>query len=276
MPVAPSPSARAPRYEDITESTGSRVTREGASMLYSRYAFAASKAKGGRVLEIGCAGGQGLGLLAKQARSVIGGDYSAVLLRRAQETYGGRFPLAQLSVEALPFRAASFETVIFFEASYYVKDMNRGFDEIARVLSTGGTALFVNANPERPDFIRSPHSHQYHSASEFREALSRRGFDVVVEAAFPTVPADRSVGARVVASVVSFVRRVLERLHLVPKTLRGRALLKRIVYGRLPLVPGELADNYAPMAPRIPVSPSNVRDFKVLYVTATKRPSPSP
>jgi SAM-dependent methyltransferase len=242
-------------------------------MLYSRYAFAASQAKGGRVLEIGCAGGQGLGLLAKRARSVVGGDYSAVLLRRARETYGARFPLVQLSVEALPFRGASFETVVFFEASYYVKDMARGFDEIARILSSGGTALFVNANPERPDFIRSPHSHQYHTASEFREALSRRGFDVVVEAAFPTVPPERSGVARVVASTVSVVRRVLERLRLVPKTLRGRALLKRIVYGKLPVVPGELPDNYAPTAPRIPVDSSNARNFKVLYVTATKRGS---
>ena len=136
-------------------------------MLTSRYEYAASLANDRRVLEVGCAAGQGFGLLQKASRFLVGGDYSMPLLESAHRHYGTRVPLARLSVEALPFAADSFDLVLFFEASYYVPDMNAAFDEIARVLSPTGVVVFVNANPERPDFIRSPHSHHYHSAAEF-------------------------------------------------------------------------------------------------------------
>lgn len=167
-----------PRFEDVTETTGIPLSAEGADMLYTRYGLARDLAGGRRVLELGCGAGQGLGLIASRARSVMGGDYSDALLRRARRHYGSRIPLVRLSAEALPFRDGAFEVVIFFEATYYVPNMGRAFWEIARVLAPGGTVLFANANPERPGFIRSPYSTHYHTADEFRAALGQLGFDV--------------------------------------------------------------------------------------------------
>lgn len=266
MSIAPSKAADAPRYEDITETTDTPITREAASMLYSRYHFAATRSEGRRVLELGCAAGQGLGLISARAASVVGGDYSAALLDKARDHYGARVPFVQLSAEALPFRTDSFDVVLFFEATYYVPDMNRAFDEIARVLGREGRVLFVNANPERPDFIRSPHSHRYHSAREFREALQARGFRVTTEAAYPVALVNGGLGARVIGTTLSLARRVLEGLHLVPRTLRGRARLKRLIFGPLPVVPPELPADYAEVAPRVPVTGDTVPGFKVLYV----------
>jgi hypothetical protein len=148
-----------------------------------------------------------------------------------------------------------------------VADVDRGFDEIARVLAPGGTALFVNANPERPDFIRSPHSVQYHSAEQFRDALSRRGFEVEVEGAFPV---EHSVGHGSGATIrlMALARRILEGLGLVPRNLRGRARLKRLVYGKQRAVPAELADGFGSIAPRTRVANGHAGGYKVLYVTA--------
>ena len=261
----------APAYEDITETTGIPVSDEGADMLTSRYEYAASLASGRRVLEVGCAAGQGLGLLAAAARSVVGGDYSMPLLASAKAHYGARIPFTRLSVEALPFPAASFDLVLFFEASYYVPDMEAGFDEIARVLTPGGIVVFVNANPERPDFIRSPHSHHYHTGDEFRTALVNRGFDVRVEAAFPVIEQSPSLRRRVLGRAVPVARRALESLHLVPRTLRGRARIKRLVMGKLRVVPAELPRGFGRVVDRDPVSQAPVPTHKVLYVTGVKR-----
>jgi SAM-dependent methyltransferase len=258
--------AAQPRFEDITETTGVPLTPEGAEMLYTRYALAADAAEGRRVLELGCGAALGFGLMGRRARRLVGGDFSAALLAEARAHYHQRFPFVRLSAEELPFRSCSFDLVVFFEATYYVPRMERAFQEIARVLAPGGRALFANANPERPDFIRSPHSTHYHTADELRAALEGEGFQVTTSAAFPIVPQRRGAPARVAARALAGLRRGLEAAGLVPRTLRGRARLKRLLYGRLPTTPAEVPEAFAPAAALEPVPPGAVRQHKVIYV----------
>lgn len=239
-------------------------------MMYTRYHVAAGLAAGGRVLELGCGAGQGFGLIARNAKTLIGGDYSRELLRSARDHYGDRIPLVQLSADSLPFATASFDLVLFFEASYYVPSMEKGFAEIARVLAPAGRVLFVNANPERPDFISSPHSVHYHSADEFRSALEGHGFSVGVEGAFP-VDEDQGERSPIAAMALSVARRILEILHLVPRTLRGRARIKRLLYGnKLVMVPPELQVGFSEVVTREPLSHGAARRHKVLYVNAER------
>lgn len=258
-------AATAPTFEALTETTGTPVSPEGASMLYTRYAHAASLAAGRRVLELGCGSGQGLGLLRAAGRFCVGADLDRALLQRARAHYGGGIPLVRMTAEALPFRDSSFDLVLFFEALYYVPDAGRSLDELARVTAPGGTLVIVNANPERPDFIRSPHSTHYHTGAELVRELEGRGLSVTLEGAFP-VSADRSAASR----LISTVRRFLEAAGLVPRTLRGRAALKRLVYGRLPVLPAEIEPGFAEPAPRIPLEPGAARGYKVLYTTARR------
>lgn len=260
----------APRFEDLTETTGLPLSPEGAVMMYTRYHVAAAMSRGRRVLELGCGAGQGFGLLLATAAHVVGGDYSGPLLTQARRHYGARVPLVRLSADALPFASASFDLVLLFEASYYVPDMERAFDDIARVLAPGGQVLFVNANPERPDFITSPHSVHYHSADEFRAALAARGFAVETAGAFPEASRDRTAKDRTVAVATSLARRALEALGLVPTTLQGRARLKRLLHRRMPLVPSELPAGFAEVAPRTPLEGGRQPGFKVLYVSGTR------
>jgi len=255
-------SAGVPRFEDVTETTGTPVTAEGAAMMATRYQFAAELARGKRVLELACGSGQGLGLVGRAAARLVGGDLSAPLLRQARAHYGPRVPLVRLSAESLPFAAGAFDVALCFEASYYIPHMEQAFRELARVVSAGGTVAFVNANPERPDFITSPHSVHYHTADEFRAAFGALGFGVSVEGAFP-VEQHRGRGR-----AASLARRVLEGLGLVPRTLRGRARLKRLVYRTLHELPPELGDGFATVAPRVAVAAGPVTGFKVIYVIA--------
>ena len=264
--------AQPPRFEELTETTGIPLTPEGASMMYTRYWYAAQLAEGRTVLELGCGAGQGFGLLSATAGSVIGGDVSLPLLRAGRSHYQDRFPLVQLSAESLPFRDQSVSLVLFFEASYYVLDMRSAFAEIARVLTPDGISLFVNANPQREDFIRSPRSAHYHTADEFRSEFNAVGMTATVCGAFEVEPGGTGLLNQLVDKVVPIGRRILEGLGLVPKTLQGRARLKRLLYRRLACVPAELRTDFAPVSPRIPVQTGPVNGYKVIYVTAEKKP----
>lgn len=256
---------QAPSFGGLTEAPGGQASPEGAAMLFSRYAHAAEQAEGRRVLEVGCGPGLGLGLLASRASFAVGGDYDEGLLRVARTTYGPGTPLVRLDAQALPFRDGSFDVALFYEGSYYVPDMERAFDELGRVLSADATLLFVNANPERLDFIRSPLSVHYHTAQEFQSALAARGFEVAVRGAFPVSEA----GA--VARLASLARRVAERLGLIPRTLAGRALLKRLLVRRMVPIPDRIPVDVAAPAPldEIPAGQQATR-WKVIYVTARR------
>jgi SAM-dependent methyltransferase len=265
---APAP----PRFEQLTETTGIPLTDEAAEMMYTRYAVGARLADGKRVLELGCGAGQGLGLLDATANLTVGGDYSKALLSSGRTHYGDRVPLVRLSADRLPFTKAAFDVVLFFEASYYVPDMRSAFEELNRVLRPGGTVLFVNANPERPDFIPSPHSVHYHSADQFRAALEQLGMAVKLEGAFPVAESPAG-SARWVQLPIAAARWLLHTLGLVPKTLRGRARLKRLVYRNLREVPPELPQGFAREAPRVPLGGGGAKGFKALYVSGTKAAS---
>lgn len=241
-------------------------------MIATRYALAAEMASGRRTLELACAAGHGLGLVARTARNVVGADINAPMLARAQAHYRGRIPLARVSATALPFADGSFDCVLCLEASYYVPDFERCLDEIWRVTAPGAHLLFVNANPERPDFIRSPHSRHYHSADEFRALLTARGWIAETSAAYPLDPPGDGARARLTAALRTSARRVLEALHLVPRTLAGRARLKRLLGKKLRSMPAEIDVAFAPRAVVTPVPPGAVRGYQVIFVTA-RRPS---
>lgn len=260
------------RYDLVTETTGIEVTEEGASMIATRYELAASYGRGRRVLELGCGAGLGFDLLGRDAALVVGADYSAELLGSAQQQYGSKFPLIRLSAENLPFDAGAFDVVVCFEMSYYIRDARQAFAEVHRVLAPGGVVLFANANPERPDFIRSPYSTHYHTGDEFRAELSRVGFSVNVHGAFPVSAA--SDKRSLMTAVLPVARRILEALRLVPRTIEGRARLKRLIFGSLRRLPATLPPNFAPVATRAPVPPGAIRDYKVLFVTGTKTSLP--
>jgi SAM-dependent methyltransferase len=264
------PPTAPPRFEDLTETTGIPLSPEGARMMFTRYSVAQALSRGKRVLEIGCGSGQGLGMLGQEAASLVGSDFSMPLLRKAHEHYRNRVALVCLSADALPFRPESFDLILCFEASYYVPNMEQALDEIASALAKDGTILFVNANPERPDFIPSPYSVHYHSADEFRAALSARGFKVRVMGAFPIAQSESGLVSGFVGAASSLARQMLEAFGLIPKTLRGRARLKRLLYGKLPTVPTELTPGFSDVADCTSLSPGPQRDYKVIYVQAAR------
>lgn len=238
-------------------------------MMTTRYVTAADQATGRRTLELACASGPGLGLISQSATYLVGADINAAMLQRARRHYGERIPLVQLSAEGLPFKAGAFDFVLLLEASYYVPDLERALDEMDRVLSDTGRIMFVNANPEREDFIKSPYSHVYHSADQLRARLTARGFRVEVFGAFPIEVAGQN-GASLKSTILKTARRTLETLRLVPRTLEGRARLKRLLGQKLRYVPGEIGAGFGTAHRLTAVGPGLLRGYKVFYMIANR------
>jgi len=266
---AADPSARVKMtdpFEGLSEATGIPVSVEGASMMTTRYLVAAEIAVGRRTFELACASGPGLGLLDRGSAVTVGGDINQAMLARARGHYGDRISLIRLSAERLPFTSNGFDFVTFLEASYYVPDLPAALAEIKRVLSPGGKVLLVNANPARPDFIPSPHSHRYHTAFEMSQLLTDLGFLTTTWGAFPVTD-----GGSVRRRFSRIARNLLTALGLVPKTLKGRARLKKLLGVQSRSVPAEIDESFGTRGRLCELTNANHSSFKVFYVEGKLR-----
>lgn len=222
-------------YSSVTEVAGEMVRRDALEKMVARYSFAASRSVGRDVLEVACGSGQGLGLIHRSASRVVAGDYTFGLIREAAVRYGGRVAFSCFDGQALPYREDTFDLVLCYEAIYYLPDAPRFFAEAARVLRPGGELIIVTVNPSWPGFNPSPHSTRYYRGPELHELLERHGFAAEVHGAF----VERGAGPA--KRVVELIRRIAVSMHLVPRTMRAKRLLKRVFYGRLIKLPPELA-----------------------------------
>ena len=104
------------------------------------------------VLEIGCGGGQNSIVLMKWgARSVTGIDQSEAQLRYAKKLAQKEKAVVHLlraDMEDLHmFRNSTFDLVVSSHAFDYAENLNRVFQETARVLRKGGRFVFCMLNP---------------------------------------------------------------------------------------------------------------------------------
>lgn len=251
-------------YSSVTEVTGVPISSEALAMMWTRYAVAGDHAVGRDVLEVGCGSGQGLGYLASRARLLVGGDYTERLLHDARRHYGDRVHLVCLDGQMLPFCDAQFDVVIFYEAVYYLAEPEAFVRECRRVLRRGGKALICSANCQWVGFNPSPYSRRYYTAGELQALLEQHGFDVQMFGAFP-----EQVHS-VLGHSVRALRRLAVRLHLIPKTMRGKVLLKRLFYGPLVTLGPELQPGMVERAALVPLcTGQSAADFKVIYAIAT-------
>lgn len=253
-------------FTTVSESQGTLISREAMDMARTRYTFAAELCRGKRVLEVACGPGAGLGMLAAQALRVVGADYTFSLLRQGAAHYKGRIPLVRLDAGHLPFGADTFDVVVLFEAIYFLPDVPAFLASCHRVLGPGGTLVIGTVNPAWDAFNPSPHSTRYWSAEELDALARAQGFKPELYAAFPA--SDASLRGQITA----VVKRLAVRYHLMPRTMKGKAFLKRVAFGRLDRFPAELgAGTGTYHEPTALADARSASGFKVLYVKARKR-----
>jgi len=254
---------QAPDFSSVTELPQQGATRMQMSMLRTRYGWAAQYTPGKDVLEVACGAGLGLGWLAERARRVVAGDVDEKNCRIARESHRGQVNVRVQWMDALelPFEAGSFDVAVLFEAQYYLADLPRFLAEAQRVLRPGGALLISTVNCEwsgfHPSFLHS----RYWTAVELLQALENAGFATHLRAGFP----ERDHGWR---SLRRRLKSMASRLGCIPRSMRAKAALKRIFYGRLDCIPQRL-DSAGPAEPMIPVDEgTNLARYRTLYFEA--------
>ena len=247
-------------YSTVTELPGNRVTKQALQMIRARYSVAGRYCENKDVLEVGCGAGHGLGWLAQSGRRVTGGDLTRGMLRIAREHYGDRIGMIRLDAHSLPFREASFDTVVFFEALYYLERPDQFLRECCRVMNRDGVLVLCTVNKEWSDFNPSPFSTKYYSGPELFALLTENGFDTELYGAFPSTVDSLS------GKAVSLIRRTAISLNLMPRSMKGKEWLKQMFYGGLSSLPPELDLDPGHPAPLTPISGDiPASDYKVLY-----------
>ena len=235
-------------YSSLTEVSGDDVTQEQVERLSRRYYWAGEYCRGKEALEVACGTGQGVGYLASLARRFAAGDLSFPLLAIARAHYAGRSNLAQFDAQQLPFANKVLDVVLILEALYYVPDLEMFFAECGRVLRPGGVLLIGTANKDLFDFNPSPHSHRYLGVIELEQELTRHGFTTEF---FGDTPLE-AVSSR--QRMLRPVKACASKLGLIPKSMNGKKLLKRLVFGGLVKMPPEITRDTASHVAPIPLS----------------------
>lgn len=255
-------------YTTVTELPGMKASKEQIERLYQRYRFAYQFCGGKDVLEIGCGAGQGLGYLAETAKRIVGGDIDENNLGFARRQYEGRgdIKIEILDAQKLLFDDETFDIVILYEAIYYLSDAAKFVSEARRILKDKGSLIICGVNKDWTDFNPSPFSTKYFSVPELHSLLKEKFSDVDLYGGFPTEenrPRDM---------LLSLLKKTAVKLHLMPKTMKGKELLKRLFFGRLCLVPPQIAGDMAHYVTPLFIPPDMPdRSHKVIFAIAHKK-----
>lgn len=250
----------------FTDLAGDPASVPQLTRLNARYRWLCTYCPNRDVVEISCGSGQGLGLVARDARRVVGGDYSSDNLSIAHRTYGNRIPLVRLDAHALPLKDASVDVIALLETLYFLPDPDAFVREAARVLRPAGHLLVSVINKDCWDFNPSPLYPHFYGAPELAALLHRFGFSVEC---FGDFPLDRPPLRQ---RLFHPLKRIAIFLHLIPRTVQGRRWLKRIVFGKLVPLPFEIMPDA--MAGPPPASiPSDLPDsVHQVVLVAGRRP----
>lgn len=165
------------------EFTGERFTPECVREIryehLHRYAWAAPRLAGLRVLD--CASGEGYGanLLAAHAAEVVGVDLSEQAVAHATQRYANdRLRFESASALALPFDDRRFDAVVSFETLEHLAEHDELMTEFRRVLKPDGFLLL--SSPDRKTYSDDTgYENEFHVRELYRdefEALLSRHF----------------------------------------------------------------------------------------------------
>lgn len=252
-----------PDFTDVTEMAGEEISQEQLFRLANRYYWAADYAKDRDVIEVACGTGPGLGYLQKVAKSVRSGDFSPAMVGQVRKHYGERVHCEVFDAQEMPFEDRSADVILIFEALYYLPSAEKFLAECHRVLRPGGVVLVTNANSDLFDFNPSPHSHVYHGAKGLKDVFDQAGFRVDVFGSTPIA----KVGLK--QKVLRPIKKIIVSANLMPKTMAGKRLLKRLVFGTPVEMPAEITAEMAEIEAPIPLDASKPStEFKVIYCAA--------
>jgi SAM-dependent methyltransferase len=140
----------------------------------SFYRYAALRAEGADVLDIGCGYGYGSNLLSAKAKSVTGIDYHPPAVEYAQSHYQAENLkyLRHNANEPLPFEDNSFDLVVSSEVLEHIERQEDLVREVKRVGRNSGCAIIKTPCSVMDPGNTNPHHEHVFSLDEYRELMT--------------------------------------------------------------------------------------------------------
>ena len=142
--------------------------------------------------------------------------------------------------------------IISFELIYYLSDIDRFFFEANRILSKKGHLIICTTNKDWSDFNRSPFSTKYFSVPELYNKAKSFGFSVNMFGSFP------DSHTNITSKLVSIIKRIVVRLHLMPKTMKGKVLFKKMFLGKMVSMPLVLSEDMFSYESPVPIPENEI------------------
>ncbi len=159
-----------------TVRAGDATGEESLRLSLERYAFAATHACSGRILDIASGSGYGTHLLAERAGEtvdVLGVDLSQEAVRYASERYGGE-RVRFIAADAMDFADDDgFDAIVSIETIEHLPEPGAFLARIIRLLRP--TGVLIGSVPVTPSVDANPyHLHDF-SERSFRRLVSHHG-----------------------------------------------------------------------------------------------------
>lgn len=139
----------------------------------------------GSLLDIGTGTGRMAELFARRANHIVALDKSLAMLRVAraklQHLPAEKVELVQGDFAALPFAAASFDTVLFHQVLHFAQSPGAALAEAARVTRPGGRIAIADFAAHQHEELRDRHAHARlgFDDAQMEKLLTEAGFDPV-------------------------------------------------------------------------------------------------
>lgn len=252
-------------YYSITEISGDLVSQEQIERMAHRYIWAGHYCKNKKVIELACGTGQGLEYLKSKSKNICACDYAPSILKIAQNHYKNRIVIERCNAQKLHYKNNSADVIIIFEALYLFADAEKCIQECKRILTPHGKILIAMANKDLYDFNPAPYSTTYFNPPKLAQLVEKYGFTLEC---FGYLPAHKtSLRQRILRPI----KMLASRLHVIPKTMNSKKILKRLMFGKLVTMPFEISRSMVDYSPPTLIAndkPDTIH--KVLYGVATK------
>lgn len=139
--------------------------------------------KGKKVLDIGCGTGRIIKNLMEAGAKVVAADVSEEMLKVTKKKFKDA-EIVCADIENLPFKDKSFDCVLALFVVVHLRDLQKAFDEVYRVLKDGGTFIVSNINQRKPPKLNLKDggeiiiSSYYHMPEHVEKALENSFFQI--------------------------------------------------------------------------------------------------
>jgi ubiquinone/menaquinone biosynthesis C-methylase UbiE len=142
--------------------------------------------RSGKVLDVGCGTGRVIRKLLDRGAEIVGLDVSPEMLKIARKKFK-KTTFIEGNIENMLFPDEDFDMVIASFVIVHLKNLQKAFDEVYRILKPGGVFIVTNINQRKSPKLKNTSGKEiviksfYHIPEQVISALKESFFDIETE-----------------------------------------------------------------------------------------------